>query len=347
MEFIMKRILFIFVILSVVMLLALGCGKKTAGGKNMEQIQKEEGIPVRVAEIKKVTYAETLTYNAVMSGIEEATVTSMAGDVITNIKVKVGDHVNKDQVIMTFPIDTPAAGYQQANSAYLNAKVTYERMQRLFAQGAISQQDMDNVETGFKVAMANFNASASMINVKAPINGYVTNLFVNVGDKVNPGEELFTVSNTSRYKAVIWIPDSEINRVKKGQKATAKWNDVSFNGAVSSVALAMDQGRKAFRAEIVFKDKTRYMASGVTVEISIDTMSIPNTIVIDRSNMVENEGRFYLWVVENDKAVKREITVGSNNGIRYQVTDGLSVGDKLIVEGMSMVYESALVKVIQ
>jgi RND family efflux transporter MFP subunit len=328
------------------LLVITGCNKKETG-KSMEQIQKEEGIPVRVTELKPVEYLEAYNYNAVLSGIEESTVTSMVGDVITKINVKVGDYVKKDQVVMTFPLDTAGAQYQQANSAYQNTKTTYERMQRLRTQGAISQQDLDNVETAYKVALANYNTSQNMINVKAPISGYITNLFVNVGDQVNPGAELFTVSNTSRYKAVIWIPDTEIHKIRKGQKAIAKWNDEILNGYVSSVALAMDSNKKAFRAEIIFNTKTRYMASGVTAEISITTKTIPNAIVIDRSSLVEADGKYHVWTVENSKAVKKPVQIGSNNGIRYEIKEGLEPGDIIITDGVTLVYEGSLVKVIQ
>jgi len=332
---------------SVILLLILtGCGRKSANGKNMEQIQKEEGIPVRVMEISLTTYNETYTYNATLSGIEESTVSSMVGDVVTKINVKVGDYVNKDQVILNFPLDTPGAQYQQANSAYINTKNTYERMQRLFTQGAVSQQDMDNMETAYKVSLANYNTSQSMVNVKAPISGYLTNLFVNVGDKINPGEDLFTVSNTSRYKAVIWIPDSEIQKIKKGQKAEAKWNEELLHGTITSVAMAMDQGKKAFRTEVTFHNRTKYIASGITVSISVNTNTISNTFVIDRSSMIETGGKFFVWVVEDNKSVRKEIQIGQNNGINYQVTNGLAAGDKLITEGVSLVYDGSLVKVV-
>lgn len=331
----------------IVLFTLLGCGKKSAGGKNMEQIQKEEGIPVRVTELQTTTYNETYTYNATLTGIEESTITAMVSDVVTKINVKVGDFVQKDQIIISFPKDTPSAQYQQANSAFINARTTYERMQRLYAQGAISQQDMDNMETAYTVSLANYNTSQSMVNVKAPFSGYLTNLFVNVGDKVNYGTELFTVSNTNKYKAVIWIPDSEIQNIRKGQKALAYWNDEILNGQIFSVALAMDQNKKAFRAEVIFNTKTKYIASGVTVSISINVKSIPNTIVIDRNAMIESEGKHYVWTVIDNKALRKEIKVGQNNGIRYQVTEGLTAGEKLITEGMTMVYEGGLIKVIQ
>lgn len=343
----MKRHLIVLISLMLIIMMTIGCGRKSGNGKNMEQIQKEEGIPVRVMELQNSIYTETLTYNAVLSGIEEATVTSMVADVVTKINVKVGDYVKQDQVIMSFPMDTPAAQFQQASSAFLNTKTTFERMQRLFAQGAISRQDMDNIETAYNVAQAQYNTSQNMINVKAPLSGYITNLFANVGDKVNPGDNLFMVSNTSKYKAVIWVPDSEIQKIKKGQKVEAKWNDEILTGNVSSVAMAMDQSRKAFRAEIVFNTKTKYMASGVTVEISIVTRSIPNAIVLDRSSIIETDKSYYVWTVENNKAVKTEIQIGNNNGIRFEIKSGLNPGDVIITEGLTMVYEGSLVKVIQ
>lgn len=343
----MRKNIFILVTLILLLISLIGCGKKNSNSKNMEQIQKEEGIPVRIKEIKPSVYLESYSYNAALSGIEESKVTAPVGDVISKINIKVGDYVQKDQIVLTFPQDTPAAMYKQANSAFLNAKSTYERMQRLFAQGAVSQQDLDNVETGFKVAQANYNSAQNMINVKAPISGFITNLFVNAGDNVASGNDLFTVSNTSKYKAVIWVPASEIQKIKKGQKAIAKWNDEILTGYITSVAMAMDQNSKAFRVEILFNSKTKYIASGVTVEINIEVLRVPNTIIIDRKSVIEIDGKLFVWVVENNKAVKKEIQTRHTNGIEYEVSSGLSEGDKLIVEGMTMVYDDALVKVVQ
>jgi membrane fusion protein, multidrug efflux system len=337
----------IIVLTSLILLLGMsGCVKKQAE-KNMEQIQKEEGIPVRVTEIQPSTFVQTNTYNATLSGIEESVVKSMVSDVVAKINVKVGDYVKKDQVILSFPQETPSALYIQASLAFQNAKTTYERMQRLFSQGAISQQDLDNVTTAYNVAQANLNTSKSMIYVKAPISGYITTISVNPGDKVDSGADLLTVSNTSKYKAVIWIPDSEIQGMKKGLKATAQWNEEILSGYISSLAMAMDQSKKAFRAEIVFNTKTRYIASGVTVEVKINTLTIPNSIVVDRSSMLESGDKFYAWKVVNGKAVKNELQVGHNNGIEYEVKSGLTAGDQLITEGLTMVYEGCLVKVTQ
>lgn len=322
------------------------CGKKKETAKNMEQIQKENGVPVRVTEIILQPFTQMLTYNAPLSGIEESTAKSMVSDVIQSVTAKVGDYVKKDQIIITFPQDTPAAQYEQANSAYLNAKQTYERMQRLFTQGAISQQDMDNVTTGYNVSKANLNASAQMIHVKAPISGYITAMKVNPSDHVFPAAELFTVSNTSKYKAVIWVPDTDIQQIKKGMKATAVWGEQTLTGRISTISLALDQDKKAFKAEIVFDTHPKQIISGVTLEIKLEVANVPAAIVVERKSIIESDAKKYVWVERDNKAVKVEITTRRDNGIQYEVISGLAAGDKVITEGISLLTDNALVQVI-
>ncbi len=342
----MKRATIIIMIIALLFTM-LACGKKKEAVKNMEQLQKENGIPVRITEVQPKTFTQALTYNAPLSGIEESTAKSMVSDIILKVNAKVGDYVKKDQVIITFPQDTPAAQYEQANSAYLNSKQTYERMQRLFAQGAISQQDMDNVTTGYTVSKANLNASAQMIHVKAPISGYITAMKVNPSDHVFPGAELFTVSNTSRYKAVIWVPDTEIQQIKKGMKANAVWGEQTLTGRISTISLAMDQDKKAFKTEIVFDTHPRQIISGITLEIKIEVSNIPQAIVVERKSIIESLDKKFVWLEKDKKAIKTEITTKHDNGIEYEVVSGLKNGDRVITEGISQLTENCLVQVIQ
>lgn len=342
----MKRTIIITLII-ILTFSIISCGKKKEAAKNMEQLQKENGIPVRITAIVPKPFIQELTYNAPLSGIEESTVNAMVGDVILQVKAKVGDYVNKDQVIVTFPQETPSAQYEQANSAYLNTKQTYERMQRLFAQGAISQQDMDNVTTGYNVSKANLNASSQMIFVKAPISGYITAMKVNPADRVNPGDPMFIVSNTSKYKADIWVPDSDIQYLKKGLKAVANWGGQTLTGRVTSVSMAMDQDKKAFRTEIVFDTHPKQIISGITLAIKLEISRINNALVVERKSIVNENDKKFVWLEQDSKAIKTEIVTKSDNGIEYEVVSGLKPGDRLITEGISLLTDNCLVQIVK
>ncbi|HCX59187.1 MAG TPA: efflux RND transporter periplasmic adaptor subunit, partial [Candidatus Cloacimonas sp.] len=106
-----KRTTYLIVAMSLIMLLS-ACGKKEQDAKSMEQLHEELGIPVRVSQIESDTFVQQLIYNASLQGMQESTVQAMLGDVVTGIKAKVGDRVEKGDVIVTFPVNSPSAQYE-------------------------------------------------------------------------------------------------------------------------------------------------------------------------------------------------------------------------------------------
>ncbi|MBM4403422.1 MAG: efflux RND transporter periplasmic adaptor subunit [Candidatus Cloacimonetes bacterium] len=339
----MKKIL---ILIAAIILILTACGKKQQANKNIETIQKEQGIPVRVMEIITSTFKQDLSYNATLSGIMETTAKAMLSEVVTAINAKVGDRVSKDQVIVTYPANSPAAQYTQAQSAYLNASATYQRMQRLFEQGAISKQDLDNMETGYKVAKANFEASGKMISIASPIDGVITAMHINPSEMTYPGQDLFTVSQTHRIKALLWVPESEISMIRRGSPASIKNNEQVIAGTVTQIALALDQNNKAFRVECEFNNPISVLKPGTTAPVSISIRNIANAIVIPRHYITGENGNAFVWIMENDKALRREITLGETNQIEYQVLSGIEPGDKLIIHGINLLTEDVLVRVI-
>lgn len=342
MENLMKKILTVIVLST----LLFACGKKQDNAKNMEQIQNEEGIPVRQTTVETTTFHQELIYNASLNGSEESTATAMVSDIITKINAKVGDKVSKGQIIISFPANTPAAQFEQASSAFNSINTVYERMKRLNDQGAISRQDLDNVQTQYNVSKANLESSEQMINVRAPISGIITAMMVNPSEKVYPGKELFTVVSTGGYKAVLMIPESEIGKIKKGMKATATWQEETITGKVSQISLAMDVNTKAFRVEIVFPAMNRNISYGVTAEVRIEVSSKPNVIVIPREAMLFENGDTFVWLNVNNQAVKTQINTGLDNSLTYEVVSGLSLGDTLITEGINMLTPNVKLRVI-
>lgn len=342
------KIKHIVILIMVIILVALSsCSKKKEDAKNMEQLQNELGIPIRVKTIELDTFEQFLRYNSVLGGIEESTAQAMVSDVIIAINAKVGDRVSKGDVIVRFPLNTPAAQYEQASSAFSSITAVYNRMQRLYEQGAISLQDFENVQTQYKVSQANLNASEQMINVRAPISGIITNIMVNPSEKTHPGQDLFTVSSTGGYKAIIMVPDTEIAKVRKGSKVTAKWMDKTITGKISSIAMAMDQAAKAFRVEASFPGLNKEISFGVTAEINIEVLSKPKTVVVERQHMVYENGEYYVWINQGDIAIKKPIKVGLDNSLEFEVVEGLNPGDVLITEGINMLTENAKLRVIE
>lgn len=340
----MKKIILVTLL---IMLLALfACGKKTKAGASIEQIQQSEGVPVKVQAVAPGTFSQELIYNATLTGAEESTSTAMLADVITRIHARIGDRVNAGQLIVSFPANSPQAQNDQARTGFENARLVYERMQRLFGEGAISQQDLDNARAGYDVARANLAASDAMIKITAPFSGVITNIMVAQGERSYPGQPLFTIAGGSGFKAVINVPESDIAKIRRGMSVQATWNGNTVNGRVSQIALALDPNRKAFRVEALFPASGRGISYGVTAQVKLIVANKPNSIVVERQHIITENAQKFVWVAEGDKAIKRPIETGQDNQLSFEVISGLSEGDQLITQGMNLLTDNALIKII-
>ncbi len=339
------RIVFISLSLTTLFLLASCSGQKSEA-KNLEQIYAEEGVPVKVQTIKPQPFKKSLYYNALIRGFRESSAYAALGDRVEKIYVKVGDYVKKDQVLLSFPTDNPAAQYYQAKVAFENAERTIARMEKLLKSGGISQQDYDNAKTQYEVAKANWDAVRQAVKVKAPISGYVTKINVRETDNVDIKAELFTITQTDRMKAEIWVAESEIDLVKPGQTAFARWNGHQVQGKVTQVNMAMDLKHRAFKAILEFENLDNVMPSGVTAEIEVVTINQPQAIVVDQTVFLNEMGHYYVFVNQNGNAKKQPVKVAAQSGTSVLVESGLKAGDQLITEGQFLVKDGSKIKII-
>ena len=336
------------VIAAAALSLMVSCGsegtKKSAEAKSMEQIHQAEGVPVKIRELKPEPFTVSLKFPASIRARSESNATASLTDVVRNIYFNVGDYVEKDQVVLTFSKDNPT--YQQALSGYENAEATFKRSQNLYDNKGISQQNYDNAKTQYEIARANRKAADDMVNVKAPISGYITHLAVQVTDNRESGNPLFTVSNLELMEAKIWVSASEIGDIQKGQRAEVEWLGKKIEGVVNRVNLIMDAEKKAFQVSAEFRNPKRLLTSGITADVSVETYVKPGAIVVSRKDLVREGDKYFAFVAKDGKAVRRELAIGKGEGFSLEILSGLAPGDQLISEGAHHVSDGAKIQMV-
>lgn len=323
------------------------CSKNQKQSRNMEQIHREEGVPVRIITITPRDFEHRLSYNAVMTGIQESTAFASMGEKVEKIHVKVGDQVKKDAVLVTFPTDSPSAKYYQAKVAFENAQTSFERIESLYKAGGISLQTRDNAYARFQVARADWDTVRKMVVVKAPIAGYVTRIHVAETDNVKKETALVTIARTDQLKAIIWISENEIAFIQPGQTATATWQNQQIPGTITQVDMAMNLQTRAFRAYVEFDNKENLLKAGTTVDISIVTSKKTGAIVIERKNIINEKKGQFVFVANNQIAEKRPVTVGLQQGLDIEILNGLNPGDNLITEGQLLLDNGSKIKIME
>ncbi|OQY32899.1 MAG: hypothetical protein B6241_09570 [Spirochaetaceae bacterium 4572_59] len=336
----MKNMMSILVILMIIMVSSCQKEDQTAL-KNMEEIYREQGIPVKTRTIEEQDFSTYLTFTSSLKGLKESTGSSSVSDTVEEILVNVGDFVEKDQAVIRFPKDNPALSYYQAKAAYESADKGFRRIKSLYESNGVSRQTYDDTKTQYDVQKANWKTVNDMVEVKAPISGYITRLNVVTSDNVHPGDGLFTVSNYDELTTIVWVADHEIRQIQKDQRATAQWEGIDLSGVVSQVDLSMDAKRKAFAVHVNFSNAEHAVPSGVTADINIETELVENAIVVHRNEILKNQNEWYVFVNKDGHAEKQIIQTGKQQGMYYHVLTGLQSDDKLITHGVSLVKDQA------
>ncbi len=343
----MKAILQPAVILLLIVLVASCQKEDPAAMKNMEEIYREQGIPVKVRTIGEQDFSTYLTFTSSLKGAKESTGSSLVSDTVEEVLVNIGDYVEKDQPVIRFPKSSPTANYYQAEAGFKAAEQAFKRVASLYENNGVSRQTYDDAKTQYDVQKANWITVNDMIEVKAPISGYITRLAVQESDNVHPGDTLFTVSNYDELTSTVWVADHEIRQIRVGQRATAEWEGIRLQGEVTRVDLAMDDRKKAFAVQIRFDNAAHTVPSGITAEIDIETKLIEDTIVVHRNEILKTREDWYVYVDKDGYAVRRLIQTGEKQGMFYQVVAGLQPEDKLITQGATLVRDQSPVLVVE
>ena len=274
---------FIFFILCI--LVALGCGKNKVESKSMDTLYKEAGVPVTVQSIQPGAFQSECIFHSTLSGVEETTVSAMVSDKVEAILFTVGDRVNKDDIVMHFPIDNPATPYFQTKTSFEHAGATLARIKNLYESGGISLQEYENTKAQYETVKASWDAVQRAVRVKAPISGFITSIDVRKSDPVKPGDPLFTIADTRSLRAEVWVTEDQVASVAKGVAATATWRDVTITGKVVQMDASLNPDHQAFGTVMEFANPGGRMKNGVNAEIKVAGRSSGQSLVINRKNV--------------------------------------------------------------
>lgn len=260
---------------------------------------------------------------------------------------------------------------QKAEATLIDAKRTLERNRLLFSKGLIARSDLDSAETNYETAKAQAEtakaqaeqAKASLkiaetnlmyTRIVSPVDGIVISRNVDVGQTVAASFQtptLFTIAqDLTKMEIHCNVSEADIGRVKTGQIAeftVDAYPDTIFKGKVYQIRNAPITIQNVVTYDVVVKveNPDLKLKPGMTANISIivetkrDILKIPNAALRFRPPEMEKDKRPLkgkgVWMIDNGKLTRREITLGISDGSYTEVRSGLNEGDGVIVEALT------------
>ncbi len=343
----LKHISSISVLLASSFILLTGCAAKKEEKKaeSISDIQKREGVPVRVVAAKDTSIEEYEMLGGTAEGYIQTTLSAAMPGKISALKVKVGDHIAQDASLMTIAPDIPQH-YEVVKQQVENAQKSKDRIAALAAQGGVPQQVIDDVNTQLFVAKEGLESVRKSQFVLAPFSGTIVNVFQMLNSKVGPGAELATVAKIEKIRVPLTVSDVLINRFKIGQKAFAITGNDTIEGIIEKVALAGIDANHTFKIEAVFENHKRILKPAMYVPVKVVTATKSNAITLPLDAVIVDGSRKYVYIINGDVATSSNVATGIRSGNVYEIVAGVQVNDKVVVSGSSLLFDGTKIKVV-
>lgn len=235
---------------------------------------------------------------------------------------------------------------QKAESDLAAAKANYDRASELVKDQIISQKEFldaklryENAQTALRTARASSSFNSNRQNITAPISGYLKNVMVENGQFVTAGQTLATISKNKKLILRAEVSQkyfAKLSSIKaanfKTTEGTKVYSTSELNGRLVSFGKSADANTPFI--PITFEiDNLGEFIPGSVVEVFLQSGSSPS-LIVPYTSLIEEQGIFYVYVqTEGESFQKREIKMGSTDGINVQILSGVSPGERVVSKG--------------
>ena len=170
------------------------------------------------------------------------------------------------------------------------------------------------------------------LNIKAPVNGELATLNPEIGEVVNYGTRVGTMNILDSYKLRVDIDEHYISRVDRGLIGTCDFAGKNYNAKLMKVYPEVQNGR--FAVDMIFTDEVPpQIRIGQTSRIKLELGESQSAILLAKGGFYQSTGGQWVYVLDpsGDFATKRDISIGRQNPRFYEILDGLSEGEQVII----------------
>lgn len=275
---------------------------------------------------------------------------------LVKLNVKLGDHVQKGQVLAVMSSGDLAQAFADVSKAKDSldlANMSLKRAKEVNDIGANANKDLEAAKSAQIQAKYEYeratsrvrtlgghvgqSGSEALLPILAPISGSVTTLNVGNGSFINDNTTaIMTISNLDQVFVSANIPEASLGQVQVGQAADVilpAYPNQVLHGQISNIASTLDSDTRRSKARIVFNNAGMKLKPNMFATVQIHKNQ-NNKIIVPQSALLMNNDSVTVFVeVRPNTYVRKVVQLGSENDDQVEIVSGLNPSDRVIVSG--------------
>jgi membrane fusion protein (multidrug efflux system) len=257
---------------------------------------------------------------------------------------RAGQKVSKGTLIAQVENPDLTQRYALSQSSEKITKIQYERILSLAKSGHASQQTLEEKKNAWiesQKALANAKIELERTQFIAPFDGVIGVFKAREGSQIREGDPIVTVFDPSSLVVEFGIPPAHLSTVHDGQPVQI--GDQSYS--LTHVQKMIDEETHMAPANVEIANPPASFLMGETIDVEVTLHSKKGIIVVPFEAIFLKNGQSSVYRVEEGKTVVSPVKLGIRQHDRIEITDGLKVGQKVVIRGLERLYPGLAVKI--
>lgn len=329
-------------------------------------------MTVELGAAMRGTVAAHLTVVGNLIGLQTVDIAPRTGGRLLSVNVQLGDRVRRGQVLAKVEDreiveqvraaeasqEVAKATIRQREADLKVAELNFERSKNLFGRQLLAKQALDDAESRYMAAVAQFDLSRAQLSqndarlqelrinlqhtsVTSPVDGYVGKRNVDPGAMVNTNTAIASVVEISRLKLVVNVVEKDLRMVNAGDQGVVEvdaYPGDKFYGRVARVAPVLDPATRTATMEVEIPNGDNRLKPGMYARMSLTVEERKNVLLAPKNAVIDFESKRGVWVPNDQKrATFVPVTLGIEGPEQIEILTGLQEGDRFVTTGAGAV----------
>lgn len=288
--------------------------------------------------------AATSRYVGTVEPAQETPLSLQITGRVVSVAVKNGQRVTAGQKILEVDNTQALNALRGAEASLKHAQDGYDRVSKVHDKGVVSDQKMVEIESQLTEARSLYELAKQQVaecTLTAPSNGIVSGLETVVGQTVIPGTTLCKLLDIRAFSVRFTVPEAEINGLGTKGVAECAAVDAVLPIVITETGIVANRVTHTYEVVARIQGGEKNLKTGMVaiVKVNGDRAKDEGEIVIPAKCILLKPEGHTVWLMENGKAVRRQITIDGYRADGVRVLAGLQTGDTLITEGYQKLYQ--------
>lgn len=203
---------------------------------------------------------------------------------------------------------------------------------------------LNQAESAYQTAQINYNLaqdSLAGLQIRSPISGQITSLDLIVGQTISPQSPAAEITDNKNYQVIVQVSESTATQIKPGAKAKVHFGNRQMEVPIVSVSSSANAQSKLVDVKLALPNISFRNNQTLNVELPISpTVQLgTNQYFLPLDAVIIGSRDQFVFVNENNQAVRRPVKLGTISGDLVQILEGLQPSDQVILQGAKQLVE--------